>query len=497
MSDLSNTPSADLPLLVFDGECRFCRATIERWREALGSQMRFAPYQEVGVRFPQIGEKAFRQAVHFVDAQGATSRGAEAVFRVMAYFGRKRWLLWMYTRLPLFAFLAESIYRLVAANRTPLSTIRRVWWGKDLQQPTYHISSALFLRLLGVVYLIAFVSLWVQIDGLIGDHGISPLANYQDALVQLFAQQSPPLMPAWNVPTLTWLNPHNGFLHVLCGAGTVLSLMLIAGVLPLPTLILLWVDYLSLFHAGQEFLSFQWDILLLETGFAAIFLAPFVVRSKFLADRHPPRLAIWLIGWILFRLMLESGAVKLTWSELSPIPVPNTWKSLTALNSHYWTQPLPMWTSWYMAKMPQWFQKLSVVFVLAVELGTPWLMCGPRMLRAIACGAITLLMLLIAATGNYNFFNLLTVVLALLLLDDKMWPRFLRQRIRGTDWPLLASHTRWRTVLLIPFAVFALLAGSGQVREALFPTYDAGTPLASQMHLTQFCLVNPTVCFGK
>ncbi|HTQ37657.1 MAG TPA: lipase maturation factor family protein, partial [Pirellulales bacterium] len=487
-------PNSQRPVMVFDGQCGFCRASVNRWREAIGQQVNFAPYQEIGAQFPQISEKQFGRAVHFVEVDGRASRGAEAVLRAMAFCGRKRWLLWMYTRLPPFAFLAELAYRFVAANRQPLSMVRRIWWGKDLKQPTYHIASALFLRLLGAIYLIAFVSLWVQIDGLIGDHGILPLADHLDRLKQIFAQQTPPLSPVWNFPTLAWLNPHDGFLHVLCAGGTVLSLMLIAGLLPLPVLVLLWLDYLSLFHAGQVFLGFQWDILLLETGFAAIFLAPFVVRSKFLADRHPPRLAIWLLWWLLFRLMLESGAVKLTWNAgvLGPdgLPLPNTWHSLTALNFHYWTQPLPMWTSWYAAKLPEWFQKLSVVFVLVVELGTPWLFFGPRLLRFIALSAITLLMLLIAATGNYNFFNLLTIALALTLLDDKLWPQFLQRRIRGTDWPVLASPTRWRSVVLFPFAALALLIGLGQVKEAVAPNAEAGLSLAEELDITQFYFVN-------
>ena len=363
----------DRPLMIFDGDCGVCRAAVDRWREATGSQIRYAPYQEVAANFPQIDIREFRRAVHLINPDGTVSRGAAAVLHAMALCGRKRWLGWLYKSLPPFAFAAEAAYRLYAANRKPIAIVRRIWFGKDLKLPTYHIASALFLRLLGVVYLIAFVSLWTQINGLVGDHGILPLANYLDAVDQHFSQATPPASPVWNLPTLAWISPHDGFLNFLCGAGTILSVMLIAGLLPLPTLVLLWGIYLSLVHAGQDFLSFQWDILLLETGFAAIFLAPFSWRSQFLADRHPPRLAIWLLWWILFRLMLESGAVKLTWNtwDIGPdgLPAPNTWKSLTALDFHYWTQPLPMWTSWYAAKLPQWFQKLSVVFVLVSRTG--------------------------------------------------------------------------------------------------------------------------------
>jgi len=196
----------------------------------------------------------------------------------------------------------------------------------------------------------------------------------------------------------------------------------------------------------------------------------------------------------LFRLMLESGAVKLTWNQWAILPdgtrLPNTWSSLTALNFHYWTQPLPIWTSWYFAKLPEWFQKLSVLFVFLVELVLPWLIFGPRLLRYIACGGIMLLMLLIAATGNYNFFNLLTIVLAVMLLDDKAWPRFLRRRIRGIDWPVLASPTRLRTFVLIPFTAIALVQGVIDLRQAIAPGKGPRFSLTSALDLEQFMLVN-------
>ncbi len=487
-------PPPEHPLVVYDGECAFCRARVERWREAVGEQVQFVPFQDVSGKLPQISERDFRRAVHYIDGDGAVFSGAEAVFRAMAGCGRKRWLFWLYSALPPFAFIAECVYRLIAANRTPITWIYRFWHGGDLKPSTYYIASALFLRLLGLVYLIAFVSLWTQIDGLVGDHGILPTADFLAGVKEYFSQQLPPSSPIWNLPTLVWIDPHGGFLHVLCAGGTIASICLVLGVLQIPSLIALWLFYLSLVYAGQVFMNFQWDILLLETGFVAIFIAPFVVRSRFLKDRHPSRLAIWLVWWLLFRLMFQSGAVKLTWNawQLGPggAPVANTWKSLTALDFHYWTQPLPIWTSWYAAKLPTWFQKMSVVFVLVVELVLPWLIFGPRRLRYVAFGGITLLMFLITATGNYNFFNLLTFALALMLLDDHAWPRFLQQRIGGTDWPFLAAPTRWRSFVFVPFAGLVVWIGTSQVREAVAPLQSPDLSPTSKLDISQFFFVN-------
>ena len=163
------------------------------------------------------------------------SRGAEAVLRTAAECGRKQWLLWLYLRLPPVSFVFDLLYLLVAKNRRPLTLLRRVWYGKDLKLPTYHIASAMFLRLLGIIYLIAFVSLWTQITGLVV-RGILPIDKYLAAVDQHFAQELPPESPVWNVPTLAWLSPHDWFLNLLCAVGAVLSVVLILGLLPMLTL---------------------------------------------------------------------------------------------------------------------------------------------------------------------------------------------------------------------------------------------------------------------
>ena len=76
------------------------------------------------------------------------------------------------------------------------------------------------------------------------------------------------------MPTLLWFDASDHALRGLCVGGAVLSGLLIVGVAPVPVLALLWAFYLSLTVAGQTFLGFQWDGLLLEVGLLAIFFAP-------------------------------------------------------------------------------------------------------------------------------------------------------------------------------------------------------------------------------
>jgi hypothetical protein len=169
--------------------------------------------------------------------------------------------------------------------------------------------------------------------------------------------------------------------------------------------------YLSLFSVCRVFLSYQWDTLLLETGFLAIFLTPLECVPHFPSITPPPPVILWLLWWLLFRLMFSSGFVKLRSKDL-------TWRKLTALCYHYETQPLPTRPAWYAHQLPVAFHKISAAGMLATELLVPFLIVGPPPFKRAAAFLFIALMLLIQFTGNYCFFNLLAIALSVLLLDD-------------------------------------------------------------------------------
>ena len=255
--------------------------------------------------------------------------------------------------------------------------------------------------------MIAFVSLWVQVDGLSGATESRHSTNSCRRFTNNSARSA-----YWLLPTLCWFNSSNGFLHFLCGGGVVLSLLLILGIAPALSLIALFVFYLSLTIAGQTFLSFQWDILLLETGFLSIFLAPWRLWPNAQTGTAAfPALRFFSLKLLLFKLMLMSGVVKLTSGD-------DSWWNLTALDYHYWSQPLPTVFGWWADKSPEWFKHFSVAFCLVVEIIVPFFIWAPRRPRLIAAGLMIFLQIVIALTGNYCFFNLLTIALCLLLIDD-------------------------------------------------------------------------------
>jgi hypothetical protein len=284
---------------------------------------------------------------------------------------------------------------------------------------TFVLATGLFLRLLSAVYGIAFVSLWTQVEGLVGSRGILPIGEY----LELIAKH-PDLSAPWRYfqfPTLSWLSSSDAFLHGLCGAGTLLS---VAGLfVPFSPLLLflLWALYLSLTVSGQVFFNFQWDVLLLEVGFLAIFVAPLRLLPARRNHASPSLVSLWLLRWLIFRFMFASGIVKLV---SDPV-----WRDFTALTYHYETQCLPPWTAWYIHQLPQWFHVASCAGMFFVELVVPFFIFFPRLLRVSACLFLILLQLVIMFTGNYTFFNLLAICISIPLIDDASWPRRLREKL--------------------------------------------------------------------
>jgi lipase maturation factor 1 len=401
---VSNPPLR--PLMIWDGECHFCRRWIERWREMTAGDVDYATYQEAADRFPEIPLEVFKRAIIFIEPDGETFFAAQAVYRSLACRFSRKWLAWSYDRMPGFAAISEIGYSFIARHRKVGSTVTRLFWGEDVRPPTYFWARRWFLRALGLIYLIAFVSLWVQEDGLFGSTGISPLNQFLPAVHEELGREAYLLLP-----TLCWFNSSNTFLHILCGGGVALSLLLVFGIAQAISLTALFVFYLSLTIAGQTFLSFQWDILLLETGFLSIFLVPWRLWPKRGKELPTPRAALFLLKLLLFKLMLMSGVVKLTSGD-------DSWWRLTALDYHYWSQPLPTVFGWWADQGPEWFKHFSVAFCLVVEIIVPFSIWAPRRPRLMAAGLIIFLQLVIGLTGNYCFFNLLTIALCLLLIDD-------------------------------------------------------------------------------
>ena len=318
--------------------------------------------------------------------------------------------------------------------KPPFSQILARWFPLRTEACSFFLASWLFLRLVGVTYLVAFTSLWLQIEGLAGDHGILPAREFLD-LVRGSARFSGFLERFLAVPTVFWTGCGEGALHAVCALGALFSILVMIGLAVPVALLALWGLYLSLVSVCGDFLGFQWDNLLLEIGFLAMFLQPFRLRPSLARDWVPSTAILFLVRFLLFRLNFSSGVVK--WRTENPSE-PNVWTDLTALLYHYETQPLPTVFGWYAHQLPVWFQKTSVVVMFVIQLAVPFLLFAPRPLRLFASGALVFLQILIFITGNYCFFNVLTLALCLLLIDDRLMARILPSRLLKKGSP--ATH---------------------------------------------------------
>jgi lipase maturation factor 1 len=283
----------------------------------------------------------------------------------------------------------------------------------------------LFPRLLGGVYFLAFFSLLVQVPGLYGSSGILPIGSYLRELRNDLGTY------AFRIcPSLFWFRSGDTALQAACLLGVGLSVLLMAGAPPVPLLLLLWLLYLSFVTAGQEFLAYQWDTLLLEVGFMTIFLP--------LSATAPP-LVVFSYRFLLFRFMFSAGAVKLLSGH-------RTWRDLTALCHHYQTQPIPNRPAWYAHQLPRAAQQLCTLGALSFELVVPLLALGPESARLGGFALMFFFQALIFTTGNYGFFNILAMVMTVPLLDDRLLRPYLA----------LPAAAPQETALLLASAIFAV-----------------------------------------
>lgn len=316
-----------------------------------------------------------------------------------------------------------------------------------------------YVHAFGLVYLVAFLSLWCQIHGLVGQRGVLPAEAYFKSAYGQLGNAAYRLLPS-----ACWFGCNDLMLHLWCASGICLSVLLIAGLAPRLVLGGLWGIYLSLCIAGQTFLSFQWDTLLLEMTVCSLLYVPRGWRIDW--SRTTPMLpaARWLLWGLAFKLMFLSGVTKLLSGDTA-------WADGTALRFHYYTQPIPNWISWYAYQLPLAGHQAALIVLFVIELILPWLIFCGRKGRAVFGLATILLMLAIEATGNFGFFNLQTVVLCLPLLHDDILNRVIRFRSTAVRpmAGLIAVRPMWRiwggtTVAVMLLAVSSLTLVREMVR---------------------------------
>jgi hypothetical protein len=337
--------------------------------------------------------------------------------------------------------------------------------------PTYWLTRFVILRLLGLIYAVAFLVAINQIVPLIGANGLLPVGLYLKLVSHALGSAGAGFV---RLPSIFWFWHSDTALLAVAWIGFVLSCVVVAGFANTPMLAVLWFLYMSFVHAGQDWYGYGWEIQLTETGFLAIFLCPLLDLRPF--PRYaPPMPIILLFRWLIFRIMLGSGLIKIRGDEI--------WRNGTALYYHFETQPIPGPLSRWLHFLPRIALKIGVWFNWLAELVAPLFVFWPRLGRHIAGVVIVLLQVILIFSGNLSFLNWLTIVPALACFDDGFWSRLLPQQLvrkakaaadrAEESIPMLT--TAWVVTVLI--AILSIqpvlnMLSTGQIMNTSFDPFD-------------------------
>jgi hypothetical protein len=341
--------------------------------------------------------------------------------------------------------LAESgMGRAVEEPDPPL----RPRWLRPLDENTYALVRFVFLRLLGLIYAVAFLVAMNQMVPLVGARGLLPAAPFLDMVTSALGAAR----AYFRLPTLFWFDSSDTAMRVASFIGFGFSLLLLCGFGNAVTLFIQWVLYLSIVQVGQLFWGYGWESLLLETGFLAIFLAPPLRLEPLAQGESPPKVVIWLLRWLVFRLMLGAGLIKLRGDPC--------WRDLTCLFTHYETQPLPNPLSWHFHHLPSWAHRAGVLVNHFAELVAPFLVFGPRPVRLVGGASIVFFQTLLILSGNLSWLNWLTITIAVACFDDRVFSRLCPARFRDRLRELAHAHPlskpRLATVVVLAVLVAVL-----------------------------------------
>ena len=313
------------------------------------------------------------------------------------------------------------------------------------EPPSYWLTRFYLLRLLGLVYFFAFLSLANQVLPLVGEGGLLPAADLLDAAGQAgygFA----------DAPSLFWIGCPDWALQGLAWVGVALSAAVLVGYANAILLGVLWILYFSYLVVGQQWFGYGWETQLCETGFLAIFLVPLLDGRPF-PRRRPPKLILLLFRWLVLRIMLGAGLIKLRGDPC--------WHDLTCLDYHFETQPIPNPLSPALHALPHAVLAVGVAFNHICELIAPLFVFGPRRARHIAGLAMLGFQIFLIVSGNLSFLNWLTIVAIVACFDDgilaRVTPRWLRARAEAAGARATPSAGQRRTVLAL-FVVYCVIS---------------------------------------
>lgn len=275
---------------------------------------------------------------------------------------------------------------------------------------TYLWPRWLVLRAVGLVYVIIFAGLLDEGNALIGPRGVVPIGEFFAHL-----RSSESAFSAFvGAPSLFWLNSGEGMIRLLTWLGLASAAAVVLNLWPRLALFSCWLIFLSFVSALSVFSPAQLDDLMLEVALLCIPFAPSGLRPGLGAHSSPRPLVMFMVRWLLFRVMIEAGLVKLVAGD------PH-WRNLTAMEVMYETSPFPTIFGYLDFHLPKAYHVFEIGLTFAAELLAPVLaLLAGRRGRWFAFVTWSLLQLGIQLTSNFGWLNVSALALGLLWLDDQM-----------------------------------------------------------------------------
>ena len=436
----------NLPILIFDGNCGFCRLCVN----ILADQSK-KPYDSISYQewIPgnqnnkwKLKEENFQNAVYILLPDGTFKAGADCIYWFLYFQELKKWPYKFYEKFPPFHWASDLGYRFVANNRFLVSKLTKFFLRIGQIGHERNIVTDVFFFLIGLCYIFLFSSLSLESVPLFGEQGLASIAHKAERYKSFFGEDY-----LSNVYSIFWFSQKNAFLVFSAVLGIISGVFILSKRLRLFGLISGIILLLSFLSFGSPFMNFQWDTLLLETSFLSLLLVGKRRQSLYSGWAI---LALWSLA---IKLNISSGLVKITAS--TPY-----WREGSALSAHFFSQPIANFVSFYFHQLPDFLLKGATYGVIAVQIICPLLLLIPGRVRRISVYTLISLQILIFMTGNYNFFNINTVALLLIFLKDKDLP-FLplafnnRNRLKELTRELVRS----------PFAIFVIITNFAIIFE--------------------------------
>lgn len=445
---MSEPARGSVPVLLFDGDCGFCRRSARRLEHHVGDAVQIVPYQEVDLAglHSRLRAEACRSAVQLVEADGRLSAAAEASLRALSRAPGLGFLRVLY-RLPGIRPVSEALYRNVAGHRGVAMRLLSLLSGNDPSPGSYRIARSVCLVLLGIAAWITFSELGIGTSKLLGSAGIVPLEH------ALRWEQYPQPQGFLTMPSLLWWWRDDLALHILLLLGVLGAVLQLTQRFARAGLCVLFVVGLSFLSTAlpppgetveNPFVGFTADALLVEMAFLGLLL---VGRR----GERVPGSAVFLFRLLLLRVVF--------FDALGHIQDGGTWSGTDAFVHHLVSQACPSRLAIFVAQGPAWVAAALRMGMVACSTVLVFLVFGPRRLRALGALAVLLHVFWVTALETRGPWFLLVLGCTALCIDDQTFARVLRRPPITVPKLLRKSRARFvsRTVLVGALLVCALV----------------------------------------